>query len=133
MVFIKRHHPGKEVRKRHLEFINVNWDLLALEAFKGYMKNGKRGLLTINEADFIDKPRGVEVKFQMGYFEEGSEQFDKVAGSHELEWFRGKKLYDPDLAMCVTFIRGDEGVSSYNVMGFWERTPKALYHRSMMP
>lgn len=132
MVFIKRHHPGKRVRQQHLEFINANWDLLALEAFKGWLAHGKRGLLTINEADFIDKPRGVEVKFQMGYFEEGSAQFDKVAGPTERKWFSSEP-YDPDIAMCVCFIRGDEGISSYRVQGLWERTPKALYQKGMMP
>ena len=132
MVFIKRNHPGKKVRQRHLEFINANWDLLALEAFKGYMKNGKRGLLVINEEDFIHAPRGVAVKFKMGFFEEGSAPFDRVIGEKERKWFTSEP-YDPDVAMCISMVRGDEGLSSYRVQGLWERTPKALYHRSMMP
>ncbi len=132
MVFIKRDHPGKRVRDRHIDFINANWDLLALEAYKGWIAHGKRGLLVINEADFIEAPKGVAVTFRMGYLPEGSAEFDKAAGPTERKWFT-KELYDPDVAMCVCFMRSDDGISSYRVQGLWERTPKALYQKEMMP
>lgn len=131
MVAIRREHPEKQVRDMHLSVITENWDILAVEAYRNFLAYG-RGLLAIDEADFLDKPYGL-VKFHMAFLAVGTAEFDKVVGPHEMTWFQKGKLYNPEVAMCVTFLRADQGVSSYNVQGFGSRTPKALYERSQKP
>jgi hypothetical protein len=131
MVAIRRDRPSKETRDLHLRIINANFDQFAVEAYKGFKAHG-RGLLVIDESDFRDKPPGIEVTFKMLYMAEGTAEFLKVVGPHELTWFQKEpkgKLYNPEVSMCVTFLRGDDGISSYNVMGLGERTPLKLWER----
>ena len=126
MVTINRDYPGDERRQRHLDFLNVNFCLLAREAFKRYLADGP-GVLVVQESDFIGLPKGVLVCFQMGYITEASPGFEGVLGAKERGWVRE---YNPEITLLVCFAREDGGFSSYRLNSAnSSNTPKALYER----
>ena len=123
-------HPGDDVRKRHIAFIQANWDQLAAEAYKGYIEHG-RGMLVLSDDQFIDKPVGVLVKYGMGYMTEGSDIYvaagNEWPGDKEAKWV---SEYDPNRTMLVAVMRTDDGISSYRVDGVDDGTPELSCKRS---
>ena len=114
--------PGESRRERHLAFIEANVDQLADAARYGYRERG-RGMLLMDDADFIGKPRGVLTKYRRAYVAEGTPEFDALGGhwpgKKEAAWVAE---YDPDTTMLVGFARTDSGVSSYRVRLAMDRT-----------
>ena len=106
--------PGESRRERHLAFIEANRGAFAAAARQGFQERG-RGMLLVNEADFMDRPRGVWVRYRMGYVGERTPGFalaDGWPGEPEATWVAG---YDPGTTMLVAFVRADGGLSSYRV------------------
>ncbi|MGK0256965.1 MAG: hypothetical protein ACI96M_000393 [Candidatus Azotimanducaceae bacterium] len=106
---------GESCRERHQAFIEANIDQLATAAREGYREHG-RGMLLMDDADFVDKPRGLLTKYRRVYVAVGTPEFDALGGS----WPGGKEAcwvseYDPATTMLVGFARTDGGVSSYRV------------------
>jgi hypothetical protein len=112
MVYIPE--PGESRHERHLAFIEANIEQLATAACEGFRQHG-RGMLIMDDADFIKKPRGVLTKYRRVYVAEGTPEFDELGawpGEKEVGWL---KDYDPASTMLVGFARTDGGVSSYRV------------------
>ena len=107
--------PGENRRERHLAFIHANIDQLAEAAREGHRESG-RGMLLMDDADFVDKPRGVLTEYRRVYVSLGSPEFDLLGGhwpgERENRWVAE---YDPATTMLVTFAREDGGVSSYRI------------------
>jgi hypothetical protein len=106
--------PGESRRERHLAFIEVNIKQLAVAAREGYLEHG-RGMLLMDDGDFLDKPRGVLTEYRRVYVAEGSPELDALG-----HWPGGKEAcwvaeYDADTTMLVGVARTDGGVSSYRV------------------
>lgn len=131
MVMEKRDHPGNYVRQKHLDFISANWEMLAFTGYQEYQQKG-RGMLFVDEADFINKPRGVLTRIGVTYVAEGSKEFKAIGGKwpgqKEERWVRS---YNVDREILVCFARTDLGVSSYKVQGLDDRIPVMIYKRSM--
>ena len=124
MVAIKRDYPGDRARERHISFIMANWNMLARESYRQFLANG-RGLLVVQEADFIGKPRGVLTRIQMAYIAESNPECSLVLGEKELGWL---KDYDPATTLLVGVLREDEGLSSYRLGAVSvEKTPRAIH------
>ena len=107
--------PGESRRERHLAFIEANIGQLAQAARDGYREYG-RGMLLMDDGDFVDKPRGVLTEYRRVYVAEGTPEFEtlggKWPGEREAAWVAE---YDPESTMLVGFARTDGGVSSYRV------------------
>lgn len=123
----KEDRPDPKVRERHLSFIHANWDQLASAAYHGFKERG-RGMIMLDDRDFIDKPRGRFTKFRMAYVAEGSDELntmeDRWPGKKEAGWVEG---YNPSKTVLVCFTRKDGGVSSYKVDGVGDRLPVMLH------
>jgi hypothetical protein len=132
---IERCNPMKNVnqktRQKHLDFIHANWPILAAESFKGFKKNG-RGMLVVNEVDFVSKPKGVFVKFSCYYVAEGSQEFIAMGGrwpgDKEAGWVMA---YNGETTILIGFPRTDGGISSYKIDGLGGGSPMAMYQRQM--
>jgi len=112
MVYVPE--PGESRRERHLAFIEANIDQLAVAAREGYREHG-RGMLLMDDADFVDKPRGVLTEYRRVYVAECTPEYDALGhwpGDKEADWVAE---YDPNTTMLVGFARTDGGVSSYRV------------------
>ena len=106
--------PGESRRERHLAFIEANIGQLSAAACEGYRQYG-RGMLLMDDGDFVDKPRGVLTEYRRGYVAEGTREFDTLGhwpGAKEACWVAE---YDPGTTMLVGFARTDGGVSSYRI------------------
>jgi hypothetical protein len=107
--------PGESRRERHLAFIQANITQLARAAHVGYRQHG-RGMLLMDDADFVDKPRGVLTTYRRTYVSEGTREWDvlgrKWPGQKEARWVAG---YDPDTTMLIGIARRDGGVSCYRI------------------
>lgn len=130
MVFPKNSHPGEQLRARHIDFVKANWQLIAGIAYGGFVENGK-GMVFVQEADFMTPPKGVLAKIRMTYVWENSPAFQvmkKWPGDKEASWV---KSYDPATTMLVGFSRQDGGVSSYRISAPVEPLmPKTIFERS---
>ena len=113
MIYIPE--PDTQRRERHLAFIEANLRQLRTAAVAGHEECG-RGMLFLDEADFVDKPRGVLTRYSRLYIAEGTELFSQIGGTwpgtKEEVWV-GE--YDPGTTMLVCFARRYGGVSSYRV------------------
>jgi hypothetical protein len=113
VVFIPE--PGESRRERHLAFIEANVDQLSTAATAGFRVHG-RGMLLMDDADFVDKPRGVLTRYRRVYVAEGTPEFDQLGGKwpgrKEEGWVTE---YDPDTTMLIGFARTDGGICSYRV------------------
>jgi len=123
MVFIKREHPGMRDRNAHIEFTMANWKTLAKAAYDHYLKQG-RGILLINESDFMNQPKGTIVKYQIGYLPQTTQEFVDGIEEKEAGWVAE---YDAGTTLLIGFLRQDGGLSSYRIDGVGDGTPKALY------
>ena len=107
--------PGESRRERHLAFIEANIEQLAQAAREGYRRCG-RGMLLMDDSDFVDRPRGVLTRYRRVYVAEGTREFERLGGkwpgNKEARWVTD---YDPETTMLVAFARTDGGVSSYRV------------------
>ena len=107
--------PGESRRERHLAFIEANIKQLSKAALAGYRQHG-RGMLLMDDADFVDKPRGVLTRYRRAYVAAGAPEFKQLGGKwpgeKEARWVAG---YNPRTTMLVGFARTDGGVSSYRV------------------
>ncbi len=107
--------PGESRRERHLAFIQANLLGLSRAALAGYREHG-RGMLLMDDGDFVDKPRGVLTRYRRTYVAAGTPAFDllggKWPGEKEASWVAG---YDPRTTILIGFARTDGGVSSYRV------------------
>jgi hypothetical protein len=123
--FVKQAHPGAEARDAHVRFCQANWNTLAKAAYAYFLKEG-RGIVLVQESDFMNKPRGVVVKFQIGYLALSAPNFGKLMEGKDKEagWCRS---YDPARTLLIAFCRTDEGLSSYRIDGIEDRTPQALH------
>ena len=122
-------HPGSKVRERHISFIQANWEQLAAEAYKGYKDNG-RGMLVVDDSDFVKKPRGRMTKFKMTYVAEGSAELKGIGGwpgKKEAGWV---KDYEPETTLLIGFARTDTGFSSYRIVGVGDGIPLMAWQRS---
>jgi len=122
-------HPGDEVHERHLAFIHANFEQLAAAAYKGYIEHG-RGMLVLNDADFIDKARGRFTQYRQAYMAKGNDVFKEAGG----EWPGVKEArwvaeYDPERTVLIGFVRGNGGISSYRVEGVGNGIPVMAYER----
>ena len=93
MVYLPQ--PGDSPRERHLAFIEANIDQLAQAARDGYREYG-RGMMLMNDGDFIDKPRGVLTTYRRVYVAEGTAEFDQLGGrwpgEREARYKKAQKL-----------------------------------------
>lgn len=119
-------------RKRHVMFVQSNWQSLSAECFNGYQTQG-RGFLVIFDGAFIDKPVGIFCKFRCGYAAVGSEQYKTLTkgwelDSKELSWI---PLYDPNTTCLFVFMRERDpgGVSSYRIEGQGDGIPVMCWNR----
>jgi hypothetical protein len=73
-------------------------------------------MLLLDEADFLEKPRGVLTHYHRMYIAEGTELFNQIGGTwpgtKEAEWV-GE--YDPRTNLLVGVARLHGGMSSYRV------------------
>jgi hypothetical protein len=105
---------GESRHERHLAFIEANIEQLAAAARRGYRERG-RGMLLMDDGDFVDKPRGVLTKYHRVYVAEGTPEFDTLGhwpGAKEAIWVTE---YDPSSAILIGFARTDGGISSYRI------------------
>ena len=112
MVFIPE--PGESRRERHQAFIGANIGQLAAVAVAGHREHG-RGMVLLDDTDFMNKPRGVLTRYRIGYLAEGTAAFARIGqwpGEREAGWVAG---YDPETTMLVALVRADGGLSSYRV------------------
>ena len=113
MVYIPE--QGESRRERHGAFIEANIRALAKAAIDGYQQQG-RGMLLLDDSDFIDKPRGQLTGYRCAYVAEGSDAFkamgSKWPGEKETAWVAD---YDPTNTMLLGITRKDNGFSSYRV------------------
>ena len=113
MVYIPE--QGESRRERHGAFIEANITQLAKAAIGGHQQQG-RGMLLLDDSDFIDKPRGQLTRYRCAYVAEGSDAFkamgSKWPGDKEAAWVAD---YDPESTMLLGITRKDGGVSSYRV------------------
>ena len=125
-----KEYPGDKVREQHIAFIQANAEQLGSEAYKGYMESGP-GMLVLSDEAFVDKPKGVLIKYEMGYMTKGSDLYvaagNKWPGDKESKWVSD---YDPKRTMLVAVMRADNGISSYRVDGVGEGIPELAYKRS---
>ena len=107
--------PGESRRERHLAFIEANIKQLARAALAGYRQHG-RGMLLMDDADFVDKPRSVLTRYRRAYVAAGTPEFDACGrrwpGEKEARWVAD---CDPRTTVLIGFVRTDGGVSSYRV------------------
>ena len=107
--------PRESRRERHLAFIAANIKQLTAAALAGYREHG-RGMLLMDDTDFVDKPRGVLTEYRRAYVAAGTQVFEQLGGKwpgeKEARWV---VAYDPITTMLVGFARTDGGVSSYRV------------------
>ena len=107
--------PGESRRERHLAFIAANIKQLTAAALAGYREHG-RGMLLMDDADFVNKPRGVLTKYRRTYVAAGTSEFEQLGGrwpgKKEARWVAA---YDPETTMLIGFARSDDGISSYRV------------------
>ena len=107
--------PGESRRERHLAFIEANVEQLAQAARDGFRRHG-RGMLLMDDGDFVGKPRGVLTRYRRVYVAEGTAEFEQLGrkwpGEKESRWVRE---YDPESTMLVGFARTDGGISSYRI------------------
>lgn len=73
---------NNSIRERHLDFIKINWALLASASYKSYLEKG-RGILIVDEQDFNNKPKGEYTKFKTFFISVSS---GKLPGIQEKEW-----------------------------------------------
>ncbi len=127
MIMERKDHPGDKVRARHLDFIKANFELLATIAYKGYLEHG-RGLVAVIEADFLNKPKGIQAEIRMTYMaaHNAVASLPCLAEDKEQKWLHE---YDPDNGLVIGFLRTDGGFSSYNMKGLNQNAPKAIYER----
>ena len=82
---------------------------------EGYQQFG-RGMLFLDEADFVDKPRGVLTRYHRAYVAEGTASFGTIGGkwpgAKERRWVAE---YDPGTTMLMGVVRTEGGFSSYRV------------------
>ena len=113
MVYIPE--PGESRRERHLAFIQANVNQLADAAREGHREHG-RGMLLMDDADFLGKPRGVVTRYRRVYVAEDTPEFRmlgrKWPGEKEARWVAE---YNPSTTILVAFARIDGGLSSYRV------------------
>lgn len=121
-----------ETREHHIAIIQSNWEKLAAECYKGYKEKGGRGMLILQESDFIDKPHGELCKFSMVYVAEGTPEFQamggKWPGKKESRWVEN---YTPEETVLIGFVRLDDGISSYRINGLAEGMPIICYQRAV--
>jgi hypothetical protein len=107
--------PGESRRERHLAFIAANAADLAEAARDGYQSHG-RGMLMLDDMDFVDKPRGVLTRYSRAYVAENSSEYEHLGGNwpgdREAMWVEG---YDPETTMLIAVAKTDGGISSYRV------------------
>ena len=107
--------PGESPRERHLAFIEANSAQLARAARDGYREYG-RGMLLMDDGDFVDKPRGILTRYRRVYVAEGTSAFDQLGGKWPgLKEARWVAEYDPATTMLIVFTRNNGGTSSYRV------------------
>ena len=123
MVTIRRDHPGEEARRAHIAFTQANWNTIAKAAYGCYLAQG-RGMVLVEESDFMNRPRGTIVRYQLAYMPQSSKDFARVVPDKEAEWVR---TYAPERTILVGFIRQDGGLSSYRMDGLGGGSPRKLY------
>ena len=126
MIMERKQNPSAELRARHIDFLRVNFSLLARVGFAGWLTQG-RGIVVVEEASFINEPKGILAKIRMCYVGEKNPELQALLGPKEKVWV---KTYDPNTTLLVSYSRTDGGVSSYQTVGQGENTPKAIYERS---
>ena len=113
MVYVPE--PGESRRERHLAFIEANIKQLAEAARQGYREHG-RGMVLMDDADFVDKPRGVLTRYRRVYVAEDTPEFVALGsqwpGTKETSWV---VEYDTSSTALIGFARSDGGISSYRV------------------
>ncbi len=125
MVAPKRDYPGDAVRKQHIEFIRTFWQLLAFESYKRSLSDGV-GVLLVKEMDFLNKNLSEISGIEIGYVTTSTPEFNGILGEQEIGWL---KKHNPATTLLISFVRGDDGQSSYNIVGLPGRTPKEIYER----
>ncbi len=107
--------PGESRRERHLAFIAANATELAQAARDGYQSHG-RGMLMLNDGNFVGKPRGVLTRYRRAYVAEGTPEYEQLGGKwpgdKEAAWV---EEYDPETTMLIAVAKADGGISSYRV------------------
>lgn len=120
---------SKKVRARHLMFLQANLAMLSAMTYQGFLDHG-RGMLMLDDSDFVDKPPGVLTTFRAVYVAAGSAELlamgGKWPGEKEAGWV---ETYDPRTTALFGFIRKDVGSSSYNLTGPVDGTPEVLHGR----
>jgi hypothetical protein len=128
MVVERKTYPGDEIRARHLDFIRANWDLLCAVSYAGSIQKG-RGMVLVNEADWIEKEKGILTEIKVAYAQADSQLLKGTIGDKEREWLR---TCNGEVELIVGVIRLDNGFSAYRMTGVGDNTPKAIYERRAM-
>lgn len=121
-----------KTREHHIAVIQSNWESIAAECYKGFKERG-RGMLILQESDFLDKPGGQFCKFSMIYVAQDTPEFQamggKWPGDKESTWITS---YTPEAEMLIGFTRMDGGISSYRVAGLGDGSPLLCYKRTVV-
>ena len=125
MIMQRKSHPGRELRERHIDFIKVNFGLLAALSYEGFLSQG-RGMAVVNEEDFMSQPKGTIARIRIAYLPKVTLVAGKAIGEKESGWI---DEYDPAQTMLVGYARCDSGFSSYRIHGVGDNTPKGIYER----
>lgn len=125
MVAERRDHPGEGVRRQHLGFIHSFWNLLAYEAFRRFVSDGK-GILLVKEEDFLNRSLSELNGIEIGYISASVPEGHTLLSHQEIGWMSD---YDPESTVLIGFVRSDQGFSSYRIAGLLGRTPKEMYQR----
>lgn len=125
MVALRKDYPGDEIRRQHVEFCRTFWQLLAFESYKRSLTEGA-GVLLVKETDFLNKSLSEISGIEVGFVTAATPGFEKVLSAQEIGWL---KNHDFSTTLLIGFVRGDDGFSSYRIVGLPGRTPKEIFER----
>jgi hypothetical protein len=115
---------GRESRESHLEFIRINWPVVAAFAWQQYRRQG-RGCMVIDVAKAKDPPPGESHLF--GETPGAYVPYRVVRATGDEDVQRMVREYDPRLEVVFVFLRQDGGVSSYRLHIRNQPTPPEAY------
>ena len=125
MIMQRKSHPGRELRDRHIDFIKINFGLLAALSYEGFLSQG-RGMVVVNEEDMLSPPKGTVARIRIVFLPKVTLVAGKAIGEKETGWL---DEYDPAQTMLVGYARCDSGFSSYQIHGVGDNTPKGIGER----
>jgi hypothetical protein len=125
MVAERQDFPGENVRRQHLAFTHTFWQLLAYEAYRRFLSEG-RGILLVREEAFLNKNLSDISGTEVGYVTTPTPEYEKILSEQETGWLVS---YNPETLMLIAFLRTDNGISSYCLGGRPGQSPKEIYDR----